>query len=119
MKMEVEKLSASDAAMMLQNDDYVLVDVRTPEEWELISAPPSNMNETVFLSIVNLPSGLENPYFLNDFMKLELSKDKKLLFVCKSGGRSDYAANLCAKLGYRCYNIIDGIERLALSLMAK
>ena len=114
MKMEVEKLLSEDAAKMLQNDDVILIDVRTPEEWGLIKAPSSNANVIVFLSIVNLPSGLENPYFLSDFMKLKLDKNKKLLFVCKSGGRSDYAANICAKLGYKCYNIIDGIERLAL-----
>jgi rhodanese-related sulfurtransferase len=40
-----------------------------------------------------------------------LSKDAKIIFICRSGSRSAAAANLLAKAGYNnVYTVIDGYE---------
>jgi rhodanese-related sulfurtransferase len=82
--MSVTQIGAIDAFDILQKDkNSVLIDVRTLEEFE-------KMLRNLF--------GKE-------------SKEAKLFFICRTGGRSDFAARLTSELGYtKCFNITSGFE---------
>lgn len=114
----MKKVISTEAVKMLQNKDSVLIDVRTPEEWEIIAAPSLNSEEVIFLSLMTSPDMSMNPRFVDDFTVLGIERAKKLLFVCKAGGRSGYAAEICSGLGYECYNITDGIDVLVSAMIA-
>lgn len=112
MNIEVKAVTSADAIKMLRQEGHILIDVRTPEEWKMIAASSLNSRDVIFLSLLTLPDGSINPRFMDDFMALKIEAEAKLLFICRSGGRSGYAAEICAGLGYECYNITDGIEAL-------
>ena len=51
-----------------------------------------------------------NPDFI-DHIKEVLNPDDTILTMCRSGGRSAFAINMLAKVGFaKMYNIIDGFE---------
>ncbi|MNY71487.1 molybdopterin biosynthesis protein MoeB [compost metagenome] len=44
-------------------------------------------------------------------LQQQVGKDKTVLFICRSGARSDEAARLAAEAGYaEVYNILEGFE---------
>ncbi|MDC3086577.1 rhodanese-like domain-containing protein, partial [Pelagibacteraceae bacterium] len=48
-------------------------------------------------------------FWLEDLNRFEIPKDSNIYFICKSGGRSNIAANMVEKEGYkRLYNVEDG-----------
>lgn len=79
------------AAMMEEETDYIILDVRTPEEYE----------EKHITGAVNLPNktiGTEEIAQLPD-------KEQLILVYCRSGNRSKQASKKLADLGYT--NIIE------------
>ncbi len=70
----------------------VLLDVRTPEEFEEESAPKS----------VNIPL---DELFLR---VTELPADKDIVVICRSGKRSQMAIELLRRLGYQ--RLFDGVS---------
>ena len=114
--MKVKKVNSADSVKMLQDDDFLLIDVRTAEEWYSCSAISLNKNDIVFLCLTQ-PDMSINPNFTENFKALKIDLKKKLLFICKAGRRSGLAAEMCALLGYECYNITDGIETLNLAMI--
>lgn len=79
------------AAMMKEETDYIILDVRTPEEYE----------EKHITGAVNLPNeaiGTEEIAQLPD-------KEQLILVYCRSGNRSKQASKKLADLGYT--NIIE------------
>lgn len=118
--MSVTQINAQDAFELLKNDqNSVLVDVRTFEEFNFVgfvNATPFN-NRMVLLPWQLSPTMAENPEFApaleNSLKKLfsDKSKDAKVLFLCRTGGRSNAAANYAENLGYKnCYNVTAGFE---------
>jgi rhodanese-related sulfurtransferase len=83
-----------------------IVDVRTPEEWRdvghvdgpaLIVWPRSGGEEEVQAFLKKLRERFE--------------PSQPLLFLCRSGARSHYAAHVAAAAGFRkAYNILEGFE---------
>jgi len=74
-----------------------LVDVRTPEEFvgELGHIPESRL----------LPPGPE----LNEFLATT-DKDTCIIFICRSGARSERATTMALLLGFKnCYNMEGGM----------
>ncbi len=118
--MPVTQLDVRDAFELLRSDqNSVLVDVRTFEEFNFVgSANHSPFNSRmIFLPWQLFPSMNENPEFSSNLeeslKKLFGSECKKvkIIFICRSGGRSNAAANHAINLGYHnCYNIISGFE---------
>ena len=90
------------------NSRCVLLDVRTKEEWDTIGKPDGEKIglKTYFLEIKRDASF----DFTQEFKNLDISQDKEILVICKSGGRSQVAAELLAKENYTCSNISDGFE---------
>ena len=90
-------VSARDVAKMLRKDPSVmLVDVRTPEEYQ--------QGHLKGCKLMN--------YYDADFRERakKLPKDKRIVLYCRSGRRSADAMTYLASIGYsRVYNMLGGI----------
>ena len=90
-----------------------LIDVRTAEEWKLtgIADLQSINKQVVLLSWQIWPEMEINQSFMQSINNIFEDKNTKLLFICRSGGRSLQAANAAHEAGYsNCYNVCDGFE---------
>ena len=90
----------------------ILLDVRTKEEWDTIGKPDGEKIglKTYFLSIQFGDERGFNENFIQEFKNLNIGQDHEILNMCKSGGRSQVAAELLTKENYTCSNISDGFE---------
>ena len=73
-------------AMMEENTDYILLDVRTPEEFAELHIPDA-------INVPNETIGTEEISQLPN-------KEQLILVYCRSGNRSKQASEKLAKLGY-------------------
>lgn len=83
-----------------------LVDVRSHAELELVGTLPG----AVHVEWQSWPGWVANPHFL---VQLAQATDPEalLLFICRSGHRSHFAAAACAAAGRGgCYNVLEGFE---------
>ena len=94
------------------NPKCVLLDVRTEEEWNQDGKPDGNKIglTTYFLSIQFGDERIFNENFIQEFKNLNIGQDHEILTMCKSGVRSQVAAELLTKENYTCSNISDGFE---------
>ena len=88
----------------------VLLDVRTDEEWNQDGKPDGDKIglKTYFLSIQIGDEGIFNENFIQEFKNLKINQDQEILTMCRSGNRSQIAAELLTKENYTCSNISDG-----------
>ena len=95
-----------------KNPKCILLDVRTKEEWDTIGKPDGEKIglKTHFLSIQFGDEGIFNENFIQEFKNLAINQDKNILIICRSGARSQFAAELLTKENYTCVNISDGFE---------
>ena len=91
-----EYLTKEELKDVMLNNDYIIVDVRTPLEYE----------EKHIVDAINIPFG----EVTND---VSLYKDKVVLLYCKSGKRADIAYESLYALGFKVYNL-GGIEDIDL-----
>ena len=93
-----------------KNPKCVLLDVRTNEEWNQDGKPNSNNIglKNYFLSIQFGKERIFNENFLHEFKNLNIQKDHEILTICRSGARSQVAAEMIDREGYNCSNISDG-----------
>lgn len=81
------QVSATEAQELMDSEEgYVILDVRTPEEYESGHIPGA-------VNVPNEEIGSEDPEALPD-------KDQLILVYCRSGNRSVQAAKKLAALGY-------------------
>jgi rhodanese-related sulfurtransferase len=87
------------------NQNIVLLDVRTEEEWNSVGRPNSaNLGiKTFFITISQDPNFVES-------VKKEIDKKNQILVMCAAGGRSIIAAQLLQNEGYIAHNISDGFN---------
>lgn len=89
---EIRHVSMDDIEkIMNENKNYVIVDVRTPDEYKEGHIP----------NAINIPNETINETIYN---KLK-DKDQLILIYCRSGSRSRQAAYKMQKLGYT--NLVD------------
>ena len=90
----------------------VLLDVRTNEEWDQIGKPDGGIIglKTYFLSFQFGVERIFNKNFVQEFKNLKITQDKEILTICRSGARSQFAAELLVKENYTCSIISDGFE---------
>ena len=91
----------------------VLVDVRTDAEFSYVGVPDLETlgQETKFVSWVIFPKNDRNPDFLDQLAAAAPDKSAKVMFLCRSGVRSRFAAKTATDAGYQdCYNILEGFE---------
>jgi len=107
-------LSAKQAWDMLsQHPESLLVDVRTDAEYAYVGLPDLRTlgREPHLIPWVLFPDMQENTNFQASIMQAAEDKNLPILFLCRSGVRSMYAAERMAGLGYtNCYNIEFGFE---------
>ena len=109
-------VSVSDAWNTLKNNiQAVLVDVRTQVEWQLIGVPDLSSIGKEPICLEWMTAEGKNPEFIDqlvaEFERQDISTDAPLLFMCRSGGRSQMAAIECMGRGYsQCFNIVKGYE---------
>ena len=96
-KNSYRKISMEEAVtMMKEESDYIILDVRTPEEFRERHIPNA-------INIPNETIGSENIQELPD-------KDQLILVYCRSGNRSKQASGKLAELGYTNIVEIGGIN---------
>ena len=83
-----------------------LVDVRTRAEWDWVG----RVSGAVEIEWNQYPGGVRNPNFLAE-LKRRVDPEAMVMFLCRSGVRSDGAARLATEAGYNaCFNILEGFE---------
>ena len=111
--MPFAEISVHDAYQMLADDETaVLIDVRTPEEWSSVGVPDLGAigKQVRFATWTLFGTGEPNPNFLADATD-GLAPDTPLLFLCRSGARSQGAATAAEAAGYgTTYNVTQGFE---------
>lgn len=93
------------ANQWVQSGEGVLVDVRTDAEREWVGFVPG----AVAIAWKQWPGMALNPAF-DEQLLARIPKDKKALFLCRSGVRSIPAAKRASDLGFEAYNILEGFE---------
>ena len=109
----IKQLAAKDIkSYLMAESNSVLLDVRTKEEWETIGKPEGEKIglKTYFLSIQFGNKRIFNENFIQEFKNLDINQDKNILILCRSGARSQFAAELLNKENYTCINVSDGFE---------
>ena len=99
--------------MLTSEAGSVLIDVRTPAEWNYVGIPDLGELEKkpLFVPWLFFPSMEVNSQFAEHVESAKLDGNAPLLFICRSGARSRAAAIAMTARGYtRCYNIASGFE---------
>ena len=109
---EIPQITSEQAWQMLVDDEkVVLVDVRTETEWRTIGVPDIGQlgRAAHFVSWTD-EQGAANPHF-SDLVTEGLDPDTPILLLCRSGVRSNAAADLLLASGYTgAHNIAGGFE---------
>ena len=83
-----------------------IVDVRTRAERDWVGRVP----DAIEIEWATYPGMQPNPDFLAQ-LKQQIGKETPLLFICRSGARSNAAATIATQAGYAdCYNVLEGFE---------
>ena len=109
----IKQLASKDIkSYLMAEPNSVLLDVRTKEEWDTIGKPNGEKIglKTYFLSIQFGKERIFNENSIQEFKNLAINQDKNILITCRSGARSQFAAELLTKENYTCVNIPDGFE---------
>lgn len=101
-------LYPTDAWVVLQATPGArLIDVRTQAEWQWVGHVPGSLG----IEWSTWPAGQRNALFAETLQQEVPDKATLLLFMCRSGVRSNGAATLAAELGYEnVYNVLEGFE---------
>lgn len=108
----IPQVANTDAWQMLLDDDSaVLIDVRTETEWRSIGVPDtSQVGRPARFIAWNDEQGIRNPYFVDQATD-GLDPDTPILLLCRSGARSNAAAELLTASGFtNAMNIVSGFE---------
>ena len=93
-------------AHALMKSGAKLVDVRTRAELDWVGRVPGALP----VEWNGYPGGRMNPDFLGQLAE-STEKDEPVMFLCRSGNRSHYAAAAATQAGWsECYNILEGFE---------
>lgn len=93
-------------AYRLMQSGARLVDVRTQAELYWVGQVPGS----VWVEWNSYPGGARNGDFVGQ-LALLTDKTDTLLFLCRSGGRSHFAAGVATEAGWLdCYNVLEGFE---------
>lgn len=92
-----ENVSAEKTKQMIDTDNLIVIDVRTESEYE-----NAHLSGALLVPLQEIKDNLHN---LGD-----ISKNQKILVMCKSGYRSAIASKILAQRGYKkVYNLENGI----------
>lgn len=100
-------------AMLGDERDAVLVDVRTRAEWSYVGVPDLSTlhKQTVLVEWQTFPAGSANPAFLDELTSAGVRAGAPVVFLCRSGVRSVAAAEAATAAGLGpAYNVLEGFE---------
>jgi len=83
-----ENLDNKNYKELMKNNDYVILDVRTKEEYDL----------------KHIKGAINIPYDTID-SSIDINKEKLVFVYCRSGNRSNIAKNTLEDLGYKVYDL--------------
>lgn len=98
---------------LISTDDTVLVDVRTRAEWSWVGLPDLTPAAKQLITIEwnDWPNGTLNGGFLEELEAAGVTPHQPVLFLCRSGVRSQHAAVAATAAGYvAAYNVAGGFE---------
>jgi len=107
---EIRQLPSAEAAKAMATDaNAVLVDVRTTAEWAYVGVPAlPNLHR---ISWQSFPTGAVDPDFVAKVKQAGVATDQPVYLICRSGARSQAAAQALAAAGYTdLTNVSDGFE---------
>ena len=108
----VKQITSSKLKALEEKEGHYLIDVRTPEEWEHIGKPDGEaLGMTTHFVSYQFQQGdgrILNPNFEKEMDALNLDQSKKIFFICRSGQRSDVAAEIYETKNFDTYNVSDG-----------
>ncbi len=88
-------LPAEAQALLAAHPNGRLIDVRTRPEWEYVGHVPGS----ILIEWTTYPSGARNPRFLDELRAAAADPRAPVVFLCRSGQRSDGAARVAAEAG--------------------
>ncbi|MGV0584165.1 rhodanese-like domain-containing protein [Mycobacteroides chelonae] len=100
-------------ALLKENPEAVLVDVRTSAEWKWVGVPDLTElgRDVVYVEWVR-SNGERNEQFLDELAAAGVTPgERPVVFLCRSGNRSIGSAELATEAGIApSYNVLDGFE---------
>lgn len=92
-------INAEEMSSMLSDTEYVIIDVRTPEEWN-----------TGYITGTEKFMDINEGNFEDQIQSLD--KSKKYIVYCRSGNRSSKACSIMSRNGFtNLYNLSGGINK--------
>lgn len=92
--------------VLQQSPGARLVDVRTKAEWDWVGRVPGSIE----IEWQSYPGSVPNAHFV-DQLKKEVPTESLVMFMCRSGARSNNAARAASEAGYASsYNVLEGFE---------
>jgi rhodanese-related sulfurtransferase len=93
-------------AHQLMQAGAALVDVRTKPELQYVGKVPGSLA----VEWQTYPGSKPNPEFLAE-LAASVPKDRPVMFLCRSGARSNAAAEAATRAGWKeAYNVLEGFE---------
>ena len=93
-------------AHQLMQAGAVLVDVRTKPELLYVGKVPGSLA----VEWQTYPGSKSNPEFIAE-LAASVPKDRPVMFLCRSGARSNAAAEAATRAGWKeAYNVLEGFE---------
>jgi len=94
-----EDITVNNAYNQMQTDNNItLIDVRNPDEIK----KDGSIKNHILIPVQIIEKNLN---------KLERFKKTKLFIYCRSGSRSIMASRILSNAGFKCYNMVGGINR--------
>jgi rhodanese-related sulfurtransferase len=97
-------LSPQEAYALLQSGAK-LVDVRSRAELDFVGRIPGSVE----IEWKTYPGMLPNPNFVQQLTQ-QVPSEARVMFICRSGGRSHEAALAARQAGFKSYNVLEGFE---------
>lgn len=107
---EVPEITPQQAFQMVQKENTYLIDVRSIAEYVFMGHPEMAYNVPLLFWSEMDQAFVPNQNFTEDIKK-RFNPEDKLIFICRSGGRSMRAASLMNDAGYiSVINVNEGFE---------
>lgn len=107
-------MSPGEAWARLEADaKAVLIDVRTDAEFGYVGRPDLSKlgHEITLVQWVTFPDNGKNAGFVDEVAATGVTPENTIMFLCRSGVRSRYAAAAMTAAGYGdCHNVLEGFE---------
>ncbi|WP_445371268.1 rhodanese-like domain-containing protein [Methylomonas sp. HW2-6] len=105
---ELGELDTEQLGTMQQNQNALVVDIRTPQEWQATGLIPGSHK----LQSFDADGKFDQQKWLADLEKLKTSPDQPVILVCRSGNRSTKVGKMLSEQPGmpKVYHLNNGIQ---------